>query len=256
MDIMTRTYFPVGNGGFCLEHFESGESVIYDCGATKKSLIDSRIKDLSSYVHNKEIDYVFISHLHADHVNGLPELLQQYTVHNLVLPYLYPENRFLLFLGERIRRNDASNGLDLASNSFTEDLILDPEKTIHEYNRGTEIAYIRPTEDVPPQMLDNSMADEAREIDDVVAAIPANSIFRSGDVFKIGASDLWQYIPCNQNYESNKNQLIKSSIMLVLTAPTTSKCTLRRMASRRLPVSTKASTTTSISAHYACCPSP
>lgn len=79
MDIMTRTFFSVGNGGFCLRHFESGENVIYDCRATK-----------------------------------------------------------------------ASSDLDLADDFFIEDLILNPERTIHEYDEETKIACIRLTQDVPP----------------------------------------------------------------------------------------------------------
>lgn len=80
MDIMTRTFFPFGNGGFSLEHFKSGKNVIYNCGATK----------VSSY-------------------------------------------------------------LDLAGDFFIEDLILNPERTIHEYDEETKIACIRPTQDVPPE---------------------------------------------------------------------------------------------------------
>lgn len=209
MDIMTRTFFPVGNGGFCLEHFESGENVIYDCGATKKSLIDSRVNDLSSYIHDEKIDYVFISHLHADHVNGLPELLQQFTVKKLVLPYLYPEDRFLLLLGEQARSGNINSDSGPGNSSFIEELIHDPEGTIHGYNAKTKIAYIRPTQDVPPQILDNSIANANREINDDVAAIPANSILNSGHVFEIGTSDFWQYIPCNQSCKSNKDQLIE-----------------------------------------------
>ena len=75
---MTRTFHPVGQGGFFTEVFRDDSSkkkftVAYDVGsntADKKYLQEAI--DLVG-----KVDVVFLSHLHKDHINGLPLLLQK-----------------------------------------------------------------------------------------------------------------------------------------------------------------------------------
>lgn len=91
---LTRVIHPIGQGGFYTETFtEAGKevfNVVYDCGsgtAAPKSIISY----LEKYYPNspkKDIDAVFISHLHEDHINGLARLLEITTVKRLFLPQL------------------------------------------------------------------------------------------------------------------------------------------------------------------------
>ena len=68
--MMHRIFVPVGQGAFYLEKFEIGEekfNIVYDCG-TSTETVDIKSKIRSYFKKDEEIDYVFISHLHKDHI--------------------------------------------------------------------------------------------------------------------------------------------------------------------------------------------
>lgn len=74
-----RTQRPVGQGGFhsAALKFEGKQPFryVYDCGAVRGEIdreVDGYILELKQ---NKNIDAVFISHFHEDHINGLSRLL-------------------------------------------------------------------------------------------------------------------------------------------------------------------------------------
>ena len=48
---------------------------VYDCGG-KKQYIDHEVDTYVENLGNKELDLVVLSHLHADHINGVRELLK------------------------------------------------------------------------------------------------------------------------------------------------------------------------------------
>ena len=77
---LTRIIHPVGQGGFYTETLNNhGDefNVVYDCGGNSKTFMEDYLKRFihdDAYKQKKRIDAVFISHLHADHVNGLKYL--------------------------------------------------------------------------------------------------------------------------------------------------------------------------------------
>lgn len=99
---VTRIIHPVGQGGFYTETLSNGTeeaTFVYDCGGFdkgKKKMTDY----LDSFLHSenaiknpgdfgkKKIEAVFISHFHADHINGLQYLLDNAEVKYLFLPQL------------------------------------------------------------------------------------------------------------------------------------------------------------------------
>lgn len=95
---LTRTIHPVGQGGFYTESLKDDNGkeflVAYDCGGNNKQFMEDY---LESFIHNSRdggrmvIDAVFISHLHADHINGLEYLLKNVDVKYLFLPRLTNE---------------------------------------------------------------------------------------------------------------------------------------------------------------------
>ncbi len=126
---IVRSILPVGQGAFYLEtfHMENGDTkrVIYDCGAAKKSLIEKTIRDL--FDENTVIDKVFISHFHAECLNGLEYLMRRCAVKELYLPYVRKENQFYTLM-----ENGARNyGTYI---SYIYNLMNNPVETVQRFN--------------------------------------------------------------------------------------------------------------------------
>lgn len=115
----TRIIHPVGQGGFYSESlkFDNREfTVVYDCGGNGKVFMENYLKNYfpkkeedpkknkkkkknkKDNISEKQIDAVFISHLHEDHVNGLDFLLNQFHVRYLFLPQLNKDEILEIFL--------------------------------------------------------------------------------------------------------------------------------------------------------------
>lgn len=111
---MTRSFHPVGQGAFYSEVFKNGDevkfSVVYDCGTEtgKTAFKKCGGLDLSAQVSafanrlnqpESQLDYLFISHLHSDHINGLKKLTDCCHPKHIVLPLLPAD----VILVQRIR---------------------------------------------------------------------------------------------------------------------------------------------------------
>lgn len=142
--IMTRTFFPVGNGIFCLERFENSHAVVYDCGSTSSERVKRHVNKLADRNDIDVIDYVFISHLHEDHVNGLPMLLEKFDVRRIIMPLMSEEDRYLLWLGRQLRKPRPNVIPDFDSGDFVDRLILDPARAMRRYSEGTEVGFVAP----------------------------------------------------------------------------------------------------------------
>lgn len=100
---MTRTFHPIGHGAFYTERFMQGGkylfSAVFDCGcfeARKKGMsyaqYTNRINkavDSAFSLHDK-VDLLFISHFHADHINGIEYLTSRCDVKHIIVPQLTP----------------------------------------------------------------------------------------------------------------------------------------------------------------------
>ena len=86
---ITRTFYYVGNALFTKEKLTIGSksyTIMYDCGSTNEDLIKEAISD------TEEIDVIFLSHYHADHIKGLQKILKSVEVKRLILPMIpYPD---------------------------------------------------------------------------------------------------------------------------------------------------------------------
>ena len=97
---MIRTFFPIGQGVFCKETFSDEVdkfTFIYDCGTLTPNTKKRLEKCIHGAFEEKEvIEAVFLSHLDADHFNGLPELLKHCQVKKIFFPLLSDDEKLLL----------------------------------------------------------------------------------------------------------------------------------------------------------------
>lgn len=119
-----RKQFPVGQGGLHAEvvEFEREKVVmVYDCGSIssgkgEQKPIEREIDRLGTFVGEKRIDYLILSHLHEDHINGVKYLKNQgWRVKRLVLPYTTQQEKIFYAAG-LIEKNVGGEMFDFAFN--------------------------------------------------------------------------------------------------------------------------------------------
>ena len=174
--VVHRVQQPVGQGFFHtgllkLDRYNICNSdnafhYFYDCGSQPKysgslnAAIDSYVKPLKP---SENIDLGIISHLHQDHVNGLPKLAKSTKIKTIVLPYLDDLERLIIFA------KTASDELSLDApliDEFYIKLINDPDEALDELG-VEEVLYVRASEEPPkpyregnhknPRRMDHSM---------------------------------------------------------------------------------------------------
>ena len=160
---LSRMFHPVGQGAFYTERFRCQDNdneyinIVYDCGSTtgKKHVLTQ--KQIGQTFKKKEnIDAVFISHLHEDHINGIPDLIERCNVKKIFFPIISDDTKILL----KIRMI-----IDGAS-KFTRQFIDEPIKAIKELEGGDKIELIAVLEDEDPNRTNSGEEVFWREYDD------------------------------------------------------------------------------------------
>lgn len=206
---LTRIIHPVGQGGFYTETLRQGEqefNIVYDCGGFNRG--EKKMKNyLDSYLFSektkKKIDAVFISHLHADHINGLQYLLDNAEVKYLFLPQLSDD----IFL-EAFLYNFCLTGNYSHVNQFLMHL-YNGDRTYGDNEIGTKIIQVSPANDnpFPVDFISENIHTESHGLNvwdwkentkvDLSSqmSISANTLLNVGD---------WFYIPYNSEVDSQK----------------------------------------------------
>ena len=178
---MTRTFHPVGQGGFFTEIFRNSTgkkfTVAYDVGSRTAN---------QKYLQNaidlvEKVDVVFLSHLHEDHINGISFLLNKNKKLKIIMPELTPEEQLETALYNMI----ASDG------KF---LVYD-EKTLSS-TFGVDdkfVITIAKSEDEP-----------------LGSELDIETISGKGVITKV-LKDIWQYVPYNPKYNNSLLDEIKKS---------------------------------------------
>lgn len=128
---LVRTFHPVGHGAFYTERFyenyygyhrdECVFSVVYDCGCSSEKLIKEQVEAYISdpaNLHNNKIDVLFISHLHKDHIIGIPYLAN--ICEKIYMPFLTPVQKVAEYVNNVV--ND--DGLGTEANRIITDIYV------------------------------------------------------------------------------------------------------------------------------------
>lgn len=145
--INTRRQHPVGQGFFhtasLCENGQKGLFYVYDCGAMaryatqRKREIKNHLKRVGA---RSRLDLLFISHVHADHLNGLEYLLNGTDglhVDTIVLPLIDVADRLIAFA--RTAAEDPAS----AQSDFYRDLVVDPGEALGRF-QPRQIIFVQP----------------------------------------------------------------------------------------------------------------
>lgn len=183
---VVRTFHPVGQGAFYTEVFQFNNGnhyvVVYDCGT--ESEFDFIEKQISEFKNNyfkyeiTQIDLLFISHFHADHVNGLKLLLKDVHVVKTVIPMLDDATIILTRVQNYLR--------------FHFSIAQEADRIIQElYLDGKRTGMFGEVEMVSPNLLDRPHDDR----EGVTPMVHKGNERKSGS--KLYVDKIWEYIPFN-----------------------------------------------------------
>lgn len=202
-----RCLHPVGHGAFFSEHFEnlrkSCFNVVYDCGIKyfpKKRLQDS-VDDAIGNSGRKHVDFLFISHLDEDHVNGIEYMIKKKYVDaqtTFVLP-LYKD--YLLRIYEHFEGQFVLSIYDVIGSTHSKSVYYVPlTEGENEDRKDEEGNGQQPRinmEDGISETIGNSVVVNGL----TGRVIPPRSVF----TYK----EIWEYIPFNL-HDSNSADFFKA----------------------------------------------
>ncbi len=192
---LSRIIHPVGQGGFYSEKLTDGNeevSVIYDCGGNNQKTMESYLENYYPGKIDKNIDAVFISHMHEDHINGLEYLLTHFNVRYLFLPQLNEGEKLEAFLFNYFR-NTKSIGNSLLLELYGQN------NDNYYLNTNTRIIIVPRNEE-----SEFSVDVEIKEDKDI--NIQQDNLYSLDIGTKIHFNSKWVYIPFNPPI---KSKLIK-----------------------------------------------
>ena len=178
---LERTIWPVGHGAFYTEQFKDGDNVlftaVYDCGSYQKRTLRHCIDEFVQNSGAKQINALFISHFHFDHVNALDYLLSKIYVENLFIPQL-TDDYILSILGTCTYIRAAGDQI----------AALDVLRRLYSGNGLDNVGHIY---EVPQVNEDNLQEENYREQD-----YQGSYKYEKAPLI-YSPNPIWEYIPCN-----------------------------------------------------------
>ena len=129
MFTVTKTFYPVGQGGFYFERIACNgdvKTIVYDCGSVIGKTKNGPTPELKKCIINSglgKVDFLVVSHLDEDHINGIP-VLETYLKQNsskqpiLLMPKPTPFDKVLLF------KNASEESVSWYLNAAAQDRII------------------------------------------------------------------------------------------------------------------------------------
>lgn len=194
---MRRSFLPVGQGAFYLERFDkrtfgTDAVIIYDCGSlTGVDRVKEQIENCLK--KDEKVDAVFLSHLHADHINGLPYLLQHCDVKKIYFPLVTAANRQVLRMDQIIKGKD----------KFTNDFIDDPYSAVKKYARESmpELVLVQAAGD--QNSIDNISLNMNRRV------VPSGANVAEDIWGKANEKIPWVFVPYNFEVDSKALKIME-----------------------------------------------
>jgi beta-lactamase superfamily II metal-dependent hydrolase len=195
---LKRTFHSVGQGAFYTERFDMENhriNVVYDCGSsTGEKILKERIDN--AFSKDETIDALFVSHFHADHINGIDHLLERCVVKKIFLPLLDSRAREIMLILCRI--DGYANG------DFVYRFIENPSNAANGIIAGKNTSSDSP--DIGPDIIEISETPENNE----VPLGDVTGIIGSGKKVTVADSAVtWIYLPFNFRAEVRHNELHK-----------------------------------------------
>ena len=174
-----RSLRPVGQGAFCTEVFKKDDdtlfTVVYDCGTeTDSSILEAQIDEFKKGI--TQIDLLFISHFHRDHISGLDKLLDGIPVIKTVIPML-PEQMLTL---ARVQNLLQYKKEALKTDAIINELYLSAEAS----ERFGDVTVIEPSD------YSDLSVEEKKDV------LGRGKRARNGSSID-GFESLWEYVPFN-----------------------------------------------------------
>lgn len=201
---LDRTFWSVGHGAFYTEEHMCHSSektfcAVYDCGGKSKIIVERQIDEFLAPNSSKKINYLFISHFHRDHINGVRYLLGNANVEHIVIPQL--ENARLIeayiynaIIGDNV--NDIQDNAQIFIRQLaTHDIPVEQIIEVESFNE--EHQYHEP----PTQ--------------------GRNVIIQSGHRIEVpddNGHPYWVYIPVNIDYDRKKRQILIDKLNAICNA--------------------------------------
>lgn len=194
---LNRTFWPVGHGAFYTERFyDHGDNnvftAIYDCGGKDQAVVQRIIDQILS--RDNHVDYLFISHFHRDHINGLRYLLNKAQVDHIVLPQMEETLLIEAYIYNAITADNPSVANDDAQFFIRRQL-------------GTRDLRAERIIEVEPLIEENNNLEPRRE--GIKQYVP------SGHPIYIPTNNndsYWIYIPVNIDYDKLKRQKLIAAL--------------------------------------------
>lgn len=187
---VTRVFHPVGQGGFYTESFDNQHMVVYDCGGNSSKSMKDYIESFLPDSPKANIEAVFISHLHDDHINGLQSLIERANVRKIFLPQLTPNKVF-------------DTIIYYASKAYSTDYILS-------LIRAASIGYLEETSIF--QIKEHQESDElGTESIDLSSFLDKSNRYINSDT-NLTVNTEWMYIPFNPLSERPKFEAVEYTV--------------------------------------------
>lgn len=184
---ITRTFFPIGQGAFYSERIETGNNqsflIVYDCGSEKRLRTRTERQIISTFPKGTVIDILFISHFHADHINGIQALKSTCRIKTVIMPLLKPEDKEIIRIYHRINPGCAT---------IINNLLDNPARFFSSEENETKIIFVAPEDPEHPHEGLGEIIPLGKQRDSI-STIPSFSRLTIQGLFQ----DEWVYIPYN-----------------------------------------------------------